>query len=173
MHDVSVDGVGIVVSGGWQSTDWGSLLEDNVRRVFTPRLSRLSGSPVAAAQVTRSLEALVAQCHDACVAPRLLHSDLGLDNVICSDGALVGLVDPGWCIGGDPLLDVSYFLTQTSDASIREGFKAGYRGYADLGQPRLASYAVYHHTAKLLHWLDAGSRERADAAAARLMHLLR
>ncbi len=172
MHDVPVDGVGTVRSGAWESAGWGSFIEDNVQRFFSPRLKELSDERFPVSRVERSLDALVAQCHDIRVAPRLLHGDLGLDNVICSGGTLVGLIDPGWCIGGDPLLDVSYVLTLVSNASILDGFRAGYRGYADLDRPRLASYAAYHHAAKLLHWLDEGARERADAWADRLAHLV-
>jgi len=172
MHETRVDGAGVVRSGEWEFAEWGSFIEDNVQRFFRPRLEELCDKQLPASQIERSLKTLVAQCQDARVAPRLLHGDLGLDNVVCNEGALVGLIDPGWCIGGDPLLDVSHFETLVRDASILDGFKAGYRGYADLDRQRLASYAIYHYAAKLLHRLDDGPRDKADAWAARLIAVI-
>lgn len=172
MHAESVGGVGTVRSGSWEAAQWGPFIEDNVRRFFKPRLQELADHQLSVFALERSLDALVHRCHAAQVVPRLLHSDLGLDNVIASDGVLVGLIDPGWCIGGDPLLDVSHFLMLGRSPTVREGFEATYAGFDGLDQPRLASYRAYHLIAKLIHRVDQGNRDRAAAYADQLRPLL-
>jgi len=171
VHEVRVEGVGRVRRGNWEAASWSDFLQNNLNRFFRPRLAELPIPRDLLVALEGRLALLVEQCRGEPLGPRLLHSDLGMDNVVWRGGTLLGFVDPGWCIGGDPLLDVSYFR-ESAGARLFRGFAAGYPDYDRLDRSRLDSYAVYHRTAKLMHWIDEGRSDRIERGKARLVEAL-
>lgn len=161
LHAIPVGGVGTLRAGRWQATNWGRFTADTVDRYFRD-------APGAARE---AMARHVKACR-AFVGPRLLHSDVGLDNLVWQGDRVTALIDPGWCIGGDPLLDVSY-VELSRDPEFVDGFRAGYPGYDGLDAARLRDYAVYHHVAKLLHRIEQGDPPRIAEWEARLAAVLR
>jgi aminoglycoside phosphotransferase (APT) family kinase protein len=124
IHGLNTDGVGSPLpAGGWSAASWREALRQNVgydRRV-THTLFR--SHEIAA------IEAIVLD--DARVEPaqpRLIHGDIvsanGLYRIEGGAVRLVGLIDPGGMVGGDPMFDLAGG-TDTQNPFAR-GLWAGY-----------------------------------------------
>ena len=161
VHQIAVPGVGRMHHQKWEGTDWGPFITENVE-TFSRQLPELDEPAEWIDSVQAGLATFVERCQQAHIQPRLLHSDVAIDNVIWQGDRLMALIDPGWCIGGDPLLDVSYVLLLMTDMRLIDGFRRGYAHYDQLDQERLHSYQVYHHVAKLMHCAQTGNRERYE-----------
>jgi aminoglycoside phosphotransferase (APT) family kinase protein len=172
LHQIRVSGVGLIRNGAWEASDFGSFIAENVQRFSMLPIQELLEIQDLRSGVLRELSVFVERCRDARIEPRLLHGDIGLDNIIRQGADAIVLIDPGWCIGGDPLLDVSYFLVLTGDPAVSAGFRDGYLGYDALDCERLRSWTIYHHVAKLLCRIESGNREGVEAWKRRLSALL-
>ena len=159
VHEIAVPGVGRMQHQVWEGTDWGQFITENVDH-FLRRLPELDATDKMIKLAQAGLTTLVDHCQQAQPEPRLLHSDVAIDNVIWQGDRLMVLLDPGWCIGGDPLLDVSYVLLPTTDQRLVAGFRSGYAYYDQLDQEHLDRYQVYHHVAKLMHCVETGNGAR-------------
>lgn len=173
VHQIEVDGAGDWSAGAWSATRWEDFLAANVETNFIAAINASNESSEFCKRLSDALHALVETCRAAKITARLLHGDVHPDNVIWTPAGQALLIDPGWCLGGDTLLDVSYMLLhRDSEAELLAGFREGYGGFEHLDQVRLEQYAVYHHAAKLLHFRAVGNELVAEQHRARLLPLL-
>jgi len=95
------------------------------------RMMVAAGGNLAWCDGTAEQLAELSATRPAPVRERLIHGDLGLDNVLVHDGHVTGIVD--WPLGdsGDPRVDVALALMERDDglrASEHAAFYAGYGG---------------------------------------------
>jgi aminoglycoside phosphotransferase (APT) family kinase protein len=170
LHQIEVDGAGDWSAGAWSASSWADFIAANIETNFIGVLAASSESSEFRKRLTDALHTLVETCRVASPPMRLLHADVHPDNVIWTPAGQLFLIDPGWCLGGDTLLDISYMLLHP-DAELLAGFRMGYGGFAELDQLRLQQYAVYHRAAKFLHFRAVGEHKAAQHRA-RILPLL-
>ncbi len=107
IHSLSTDGVGSPqTAGGWSAASWPAALRQNFRydRQVTHALFR--PQEVAAIE-----EIVLADARMEPAQPRLIHGDVvsanGLFRIEGGAVRLVGIIDPGSMVGGDPMFDLA------------------------------------------------------------------
>ncbi len=159
IHAIPVDGAGARGPNAWEFPDWHTLVEVQAHRDRV-EISRLVDSEPNKAFYLAIVDEFV---HFGRLQPNqsfLLHGDLGLDNIIVHNNRVVGLIDAGWFVGGNPLMDVSYLMNSRlgeGDGTI--GLLEGY-GLAGLdGHHGVMILRLYHWIGKLIHFNSTGQRE--------------
>jgi aminoglycoside phosphotransferase (APT) family kinase protein len=93
----------------------------------------------------------------------LLHGDLGLDNVLVDHDRVIALIDAGWFVSGDPLMDVAY--TMNSRIAEGEGMRGLVEGYGLPGldrRPDVMLLRQYHWIGKLIYFHSVGQRDKYE-----------
>ena len=93
----------------------------------------------------------------------LLHGDLGLDNMIIDHNRVVALIDAGWFVGGNPLLDLSYLMN--SQLGKHDGILGLLEGYGVAGldsRHDVSLLRMYHWIGKLIHCSATGQRGKYE-----------
>ncbi len=170
LHAVPVEGAGGRAGAAWLHLDWAAFVRAEMEAVPAQVDALPEPAPVRARyrEVIQRAFAAARALGGPCA---LLHGDLGIDNVVIHDGDVRGLIDPGWCLGGHPLMDVSYFLIATpSRELLREGFLTGYGEIP--GGAALDLFCAYQLLGKLIHFAATGSVEKYATRRAQLEELL-
>jgi aminoglycoside phosphotransferase (APT) family kinase protein len=172
IHAIPVSGAGGRRAGGWEFASWHELVEVDSRR-DRGKVDRFGESGenerLLRSVVDEFLRAARLQPADAC----LLHGDLGLDNTIIQDDRVVGLIDSGWFIGGDPLLDVAYLMIhpRLGAGEAKRRFFQGYGAPELEGSRDLQIFRAYHLLGKMIHCHSVGARERYEQRRSQLLAL--
>jgi aminoglycoside phosphotransferase (APT) family kinase protein len=171
-HAIPVEEAGGRTAQGWEFTTWHDLVEIDAGR-DREKIARFIDSDENKQLFLAIVDEFVRLARLQPTRPFLLHGDLGLDNMVIHDNRVVGLIDSGWFIGGNPLLDVSYLMNHVriGAGEAKRGFFEGY-GAADLeGRYDLMVFRVYHHLGKLIYLSAIGAREKYEQRRTQLRQL--
>lgn len=73
--------------------------------------------------------------------PRLLHNDLGADNIIIYKGKLSGIIDTSDIISGDPMYELGVMSNYYLGTDLMEYF---YKSYGKVNIKKICLYAIIH-----------------------------
>ncbi|MBI3305158.1 aminoglycoside phosphotransferase family protein [Candidatus Parcubacteria bacterium] len=131
IHSINVEGFGWPLSGGgWGATSWLDALRKNY---FDSSLAKKH--EVFSTEEIRQIERITFFNEKLnSIAPHLIHSDVGHGNSLyrLEDNQLflVGFIDPGGIIGGDPMFDVP--LSVDAEDDFEKGIGEVYTGRRSL-----------------------------------------
>lgn len=125
IHKNTVDGFGWPLPrGGWGAVSW----LDALRKNYFDSSMKKKGELFSPEEINQIEQMTFFNEKLEILEPRLIHSDVGHGNSLyklTSDGlSLVGFIDPGGVIGGDPMFDVS--LNIDTDDDFKRGVYGGY-----------------------------------------------
>ena len=162
IHTVAVDGAGARGQNTWEFPDWHTLVEVQVDR-DSMEISRFEDAQAYKAFYLAIVDEFVRLGRLQPNQSFLLHGDLGLDNIIVDNNRVVGLIDAGWLVGGNPLMDVSYLMN--SRLGVGEGMRGLLEGYGITGldeEHDAMILRLYQWLGKLIHFSSTGQRERYE-----------
>lgn len=158
IHAIPVDGAGGRGPTTWQFPDWHTLIDVQTRR-DRAAIDQLADSEPNKAFYRAIVNEVV---HLGTLQPNqsfLLHGDLGPDNIVVHNNRIVAFIDAGWCIGGNPLMDMSYLMnSRLSEGEGMAGLLEGY-GVADLDRHHdTRVFRLYQWIGKLIHFNATGQQ---------------
>ena len=126
LHQIKMDGFGLPTSKGWSHKSWLSALKEfSQKEASLKEMKKLFGHGMVSI-LGRILRDPKMDIHK----PRLTHSDTGEDQflVIKKNGKWMveGVLDPGYFISGDPLIDLAGAMITWNKSAYRRGFYDGY-----------------------------------------------
>jgi aminoglycoside phosphotransferase (APT) family kinase protein len=156
IHAVPVDGAGGRGANAWEFPDWHTLVEIQAGR-DRAEISRFVDAELNKAFYLAIVDEFVRLGRRQPNQSFLLHGDLGLDNMIIDNNRVVALIDAGWFVGGNPLMDVSYLMnSRLGENDGMLGFCEGY-GVAGLdGRHDVSILRMYHWLGKLMYFSSTG-----------------
>ena len=159
IHAIPVDGAGARGPNAWEFPDWHTLIEVQGHR-DRAAIGRLVDSEPNKAFYVAIVDEFVHLGGSQPNQSFLLHGDLGLENIIVDNNRVVGFIDAGWRVGGNPLTDVSYLMnSRLCEGDGMVGFLEGY-GVAGLDRDHgIMVLRLYHWIGKLMHFNATGQRE--------------
>lgn len=162
IHTVAVDGAGARGQNTWEFPDWHTLVEVQANRDYV-EISRFEDAQAYKGFYLTIVDEFVRLGRLQPNQSFLLHGDLGLDNIIVANNTVAGVIDAGWIVGGNPLMDVSYVMN--SRLAVGEGMRGLLEG---LGISGLDEYhdvkilRLYQWLGKLIHFSSTGQREKYE-----------
>lgn len=126
MHRVEAHGWGRPnPANRWITSDWHTILAQLHTRLAPPPTDELVFGETERAAIATLLEHPLLEC----TTPRLMHGALGPSAVRCTIGdhvQLEALLDPGYVVGGDGLLDLAFGIDPAYPQAWRMGLMEGY-----------------------------------------------
>lgn len=162
IHTVAVDGAGARGQNTWEYPDWHTLVDVQAGR-DRAQISRFEDSQANKAFYLAIVDEFARIGRSQPNQPFLLHGDLGPDNIIVDNNQVVGLIDAGWIVGGNPLMDLSYVMNSRLGAG--EGMCGLLDGYGMSGLAQhhdVVILRLYQWIGKLIHFSSTGQRERYE-----------
>jgi aminoglycoside phosphotransferase (APT) family kinase protein len=162
IHTIAVDGAGARGPNTWEFRDWHTLVEVQAHR-DSVEINRFEDAQASKAFYLAIVDEFVRLARLQPNQSFLLHGDLGLENIVVDNNRVVGLIDAGWRVSGNPLMDVSYVMN--SRLGVGEGMRGLLEGY---GVPGLDEHhdvlilRLYQWLGKLIHFSSTGQRERYE-----------
>jgi aminoglycoside phosphotransferase (APT) family kinase protein len=160
IHAVRVDGAGGRQENSWEFSDWHSLVEISAGR-DRAEVDHFDDTPASKAFYLSIVDEFAAICGQQPNEAFLLHGDLGLDNVIVHDDQVVAVIDAGWFVAGQPLLDLTYVMnSRLGEGAGLAGLLEGY-GVAGLRERHdVLVLRMYHLIGKLIYFDTEGLRDK-------------
>ncbi len=123
LHCIQVNGFGNACNEGqWNCKTWREVLEKHM-----DCSTRNAAREIFTADEREKLHKCTRDKRMIITHPKLLHGDINAGNFIYSEkrGEILFL-DPGYTIGGDPMLDLAYASKHSTEGSFFRGVKDGY-----------------------------------------------
>jgi aminoglycoside phosphotransferase (APT) family kinase protein len=161
IHEIPVDGAGGRTATGWQFRDWAELaaVEATQDRI---KVAAFDDGAANQALYREIIDGFERYGRKGPGPLKLLHGDLGPDNVLCVQDRVVALIDSGWFVGGPPLFDVAYVLNSRLGGAA-QALLEGYGDPALASSPDLILLRLYHLVGKLIYFAETGQRETFEA----------
>jgi Ser/Thr protein kinase RdoA (MazF antagonist) len=159
IHAIPVGGAGARGPNAWEFPDWHTLIDVQAQR-DRAAIGQLADSEANKAFYVSVVDEFVQLGRAQPNQPFLLHGDLGPDNIIVHSNRVVGLIDAGRHVGGNPLMDVSYLMnSRLGEGDGMVGLLEGY-GVAGLDRDHgVMALRLYHWIGKLIHFNATEQRE--------------
>jgi fructosamine-3-kinase len=169
IHAIPVDGAGAFEKNGWQFEKWTEFIASTTQAALKSARSLPEDEPFKRTLKTVALEA--EKLSSVLPGTSLLHGDLNLENILYDNSEVRGLIDTGWCIGGDPILDIATFLNSSKVTTDHEaGFRKAY-GKKMPDEYLLSVFRMFLLLDKLQHNHRIGSTELYQEKKAQFLSL--